>query len=140
MLWPYWNRLVARVEVTLEHQADDGIVTIEPLLDDIVPGEPLFLVILVAVAVRTVDDHARIQARGNEAFVRFSERFLRVVRAAAAPSNDEVTIGIAGRIDDARVAVLIDSEETVGILRSDHGIERGLQSAVRRILVPHGHR
>ena len=62
-----------------------------------------------------------------------------VIGATAAATQDDVTVGVAQRLDDRRHAVAVDAEKVVRVARGNHGVDGAGDLAAGRILEADGH-
>src|SRR3954453_11846904 len=124
----------------LQHHADDRLVAVGHLVGDVAGGEELLLRVLAAVVVGGVDHQPLRQACGAEGDELVFDLGRVVVRLAVAAAEDQVAIGVAGRVQDRRLAGVVDAGEGVRRRRRPHRVDRDLDVAVGPVLEADRHR
>ena len=89
-----------RLEVALDHQADDRAVALADLVHAVGHHERLQLGSFERVGVRAVDDDVRRGASPWRAPARRARRYRVVVRPPAAAAQHEVPVAVAARAHD----------------------------------------
>src|SRR4051795_3434064 len=84
----------------LQHHADDRLVPVRHLIGDVAGGEELLLWVLAAVVVGGVDPQPLRLPGDAERHQRVFDLGRVVVRLPVAAAEDDVTVGIAGRVQD----------------------------------------
>ena len=132
--------LFAWVEIAFEHQAHDGMAAFAELAEDFARDQPLAPMVFTGVVMRTID-HDRTNdtlARDNVLCARHV--FSLIIGFAAAASQDDMPVGVAGGLDDGGEPIGVDAQKMVRLLRGDHRIPRHLKIAFRAVLEADRHR
>src|SRR2546427_9492621 len=132
--------LAAVDEKALHHDAEDRSLAVRDLLGDVVRGERLTAIVLVAVAVARVDHEPRRQAGVHESRGGLLHAHRVVVGAAGAAAQDDVAIGVAARGHDRAEPLLGHAEELMRVRGGAYGVDGDLDAAVGPVLEADGHR
>lgn len=130
--------LVALAQVALDHQADQGAVAGDDLAQHVGRDDLLAARIATAVGVAAIDHDHRIEAGLGQLLLGAGDADRVVVGAIVAAAQDDVHIGVAARVDDAREAVLVDAQEAVAHAGRAHRVDGDLQAAVGAVLEADG--
>ena len=96
--------------------------------------------VLGAVVVRGVDHEALAEPGRAQLVERRADARLRVVGLVAPAAQDDVPVGVAGRVHDRRDAADVDAGERVARGGGAHGVDGDLHVAVGAVLEADGHR
>ena len=110
------------------------------LLGEVVRGERLATVVLVAVAVARVDHEPRREIGIHERRGRLLHADRVVVGAAGAAPQDDVAVRVPARGDDRAEALLGHAQKLVGMGAGAYGVDGDLDAAVGPVLEADGHR
>lgn len=114
--------LIAFVDITFDHQADNGAVAIFDLRDHGFSHGRLAAEIFIGVPMTAIYHQRRLQSRLRHLFFAFRHIFRTVVRRLAA-AEDHMAVRITLRLQQADLPGLVDADETVRHRRGAHGVD-----------------
>lgn len=130
--------LVTLVDVGLDHDTDNGVLTLTHLLGQLLSDKRLVAVVLVGVAVRAVNhDHLALVLPAQSLAGSLDVGAV-VVGTLAATTEDDESMLVAGGLGNGSQTLLGDTQETVGMGSSANGVNSNRQVTVRAVLVTNG--
>ena len=128
------------MKMALEHGSDDPAAAFGALVQQTLPHIGLAFWILAGVCMTAIDHECGVQTCLAKRIAGGLDIIRAEIRAISAATEDDMAVGIASGLDDARRAILIDTEKTMRCARGAHGIDGSLHTAVCCIFKTHGHR
>src|SRR5207249_2312662 len=110
---PFGYRLIAFLQITFDHQADQRRVSPRALSDHAVPDFLLARVLFAGVGVAAIHHQHLGQAGLLEDRGSRDDAVGVVIRPQPAAAQDNVAVPISGCADDARDPLLVDAQKTV---------------------------
>lgn len=132
--------LVALVNVGLDHDTDQGSLTLAQLVRDLLGDERLVKVVLVGVAVGAVNHEHLALLLGAEGLASAANALAVIVGALAATAQDDEAVLVAGGLGDGGQTLLGHTEETVRVGSSTNSVNCYGQVAVGPVLKADGER
>ena len=128
------DRLVALLQVALEHRTDDGCAAATALGQNVPPDHRLAPRIFRRVGMAAIDHEARFETRLAQPALGVRRVTRTVVSALASTAQHNMAVRIARRLDNRSATVLVDAEETVRRTRGEQRIKRRLHAAIGAVL------
>ena len=130
--------LVTLVDVGLDHDTDDGSLTLAKLVGDLLGDEGLVEVVLLRVTVGAVDHKDLALLLSAQSLAGNADVLTVVVGAPVATAQDDEAVLVSGGLGDGGQALLGDTEEAVGVRSGSDGVDGDGQVAVGAVLVANG--
>lgn len=130
--------LVTLVDVGLDHDTDNGVLTLTHLLGQLLSDKRLVAVVLVGVAVRAVNHDDLALVLRAQSLARSLDVGTVVVGTLTATTENDETVLVARGLSDSGQALLGDTQETVGVGSSANGVNSNRQVTIRAVLVTNG--
>lgn len=130
--------LVARLEVALDHGADDGFVG-EALAHDFFEDGGLTTGFLGAVGVVAVDHDGGFESGIEEGFAGFGDVLGGIVGTVGTASEYDVTVGVALGGDGVGLSGVVDPEKGLFLAGGFDGVNGDGESAVGAVFEAEGH-
>src|SRR6266700_5040261 len=128
------ERLVALLQVALDHHADERVIASGAFGYHTVPDFLLARVLFAGVGVAAVHHEHRWQIRLSQRGCGLAQALGVGVWGEPATAQNGVSGRMTRRANDAGYAVLIDAQEAVRRARRTHGVNSNLQAAVGAVL------
>ena len=109
--------LVALDQIALDHDAENARFAVGQLAADVFADEQLAAVVLLAVGVAHIDHHPGADAGLLQEAAGVVDGGAVVVGLAAAATQDDVAVLVAGGLKDGGMAEFGDRQEDVRVLR-----------------------
>lgn len=132
------NLLVALVDVGLDHDADDRILTRAQLVGNVLGHERLVLVVLLGVSVRAVDHENLALVLVAQGLAGGLDAVAVVVGALAATTQDHESVLVARGLGDGGQTLLGDAQEVVRVGGSLDSVNGNTQIAISAVLESDG--
>ncbi|KAH3660176.1 hypothetical protein OGAPHI_007381 [Ogataea philodendri] len=126
-----WDALFTLVDVRLDHDTDDLVLSVSNLSGHLLRDLWLVSVVLVGVSVRAIDHH---NASGRKLGLGLSNRGLVVIRSFLTSSQDDETVVVTLGGGDGSESVLGNTHEVVGRRSGLDSIDSHVQRTVSSIL------
>jgi hypothetical protein len=133
----FYERLTF-VDVTFDHDAHNGFLSISDLLGEHRSDLGLVAMILLAVAMAAVDHQSWAQVLRLEFLLGILDGFRIVIRAFVATSQNDETVLVADCAHDGHHAGLGHGEEMMGVSDCADGVDRYPQRAICAVLESDG--
>ena len=132
--------LFAGIEIAFEHESHDGLATIAELAEDFARDQTLAPVIFTGVVMRTVDHDGTNDTLACDNGFRAGHVFGLIIGFAASASQYDMTVGVAGGLDDGGESIGVDAKKMMRLLRGDHRIPGHLKIAFCAVFEADRHR
>jgi hypothetical protein len=132
--------LCALVQVALDHDTDDAVLSLADLVADDLGNLRLVPVVLERVAVRAVDHHDGKVTLGLKSLTGGSHAVLVEVGALGAATEDDEAVGVAAGLGDSGQALLGHTHEVVLRSSGANGVNGNSKTTVGTVLEAHRER
>ena len=109
-------------------------------LEHFAGDETLTSVVFTGVVMRTVDHDGTNDALARDNGFRAGHMFGLIIGFAAAATQYDMTVGVAGGLDDGGQPIGVDAQKMMRLLRGDHRIQGHLKIALCAVLEADRHR
>lgn len=130
--------LVTLVDVGLDHDTDNGVLTLTHLLGQLLSDKRLVAVVLVGVAMRAVNHDDLALVLRAQSLASSLDVGAVVVGSLAATTEDDKSVLVTRSLRNSCQALLGDTQETVGVGSSTNGVNGNRQVTVRAVFVTNG--
>ena len=130
--------LVTLVDVGLDHDTDNGVLTLTHLLGQLLSDKRLVAMVLVGVSMRAVNHDHLTLVLPAQSLAGSLDISAVVVGTLAATTEDDKSVLITGGLGNGGQTLLGDTQETMRVGSSANGVNGNCQVTVRAVLVTNG--